>query len=67
MFSIWKKRNNKVVDSKLKHSNSQLENVQVQLDWIKRIQDQVDFANNPEVLPDFQIYFKVELRRYFDY
>jgi hypothetical protein len=34
-------------------------NEQVQLDWIAGIQDQVNFANNPDVLPDYILYLKV--------
>lgn len=38
-------------------------NEQVQVDWIAGIQDQVDFANNPDVLPDYILYLKVAKRR----
>jgi hypothetical protein len=38
-------------------------NEQVQLDWIAGIQEQVDFANNPDVLPDYMLYLKVAKRR----
>lgn len=38
-------------------------NEQVQLDWIAGIQDQVDFANNPDVLPDYFLQLRVAKRR----
>jgi hypothetical protein len=60
----WKPGNYKDSDS-VGEITPIAENVKVQLEWIKRIQDQVDFANNPDndVLPDFWIRFKVELRK----
>jgi hypothetical protein len=33
-----------------------------QLKWIKGLQEQIDFANNPEVLSDFIVEFKVKWR-----
>lgn len=45
------------------NGNSQLENIQVQLDWIRGIQEQINFMNNLDNLPDFELFFKVRLRR----
>jgi len=55
------KRNYKVVDSK--SPVPEVDNLRVQLDSIRRIQDQINFASSQDVLSVFQIYFKVELRR----
>jgi hypothetical protein len=33
-----------------------------QLDWIKGIQDQIAFSNNPDVLPDYVLYLKIARR-----
>jgi hypothetical protein len=33
-----------------------------QLDWIKGIQDQIAFSNNPDVLPDFILTLKIARR-----
>lgn len=41
----------------------EVDNISVQLDWIKQLKDQIDFLNNKEVLPNFEIFFKVGLRR----
>lgn len=48
-------------DSK-KFTLSGNDNLKIQLDWIAGIKKQIDFLNKKEVLPDFQIYFKVEHR-----
>jgi hypothetical protein len=50
-------------DSK-KISNSRLDEIKIQLDWISGIQDQIDFLNSKDILPDYEIFFKVRLRRY---
>jgi hypothetical protein len=64
LTSIYKNRNFKPVDSDSDSEiNSITDNIKVQLEWIDGIKKQIDFLNNPETLPDFQIYFKVELRR----
>ena len=39
-------------------------NEQVQLNWIKGIKEQVDFANRRDVLPDYFLHLKVTRRRY---
>lgn len=49
-------------DSK-KISNSRLEEIKIELDWISSIKDQVDFLNSKENLLDLEILFKVSLRR----
>lgn len=38
-------------------------NEQVQQDWISGIQDQVNFANNIDVLPDYILSLKIARRR----
>jgi hypothetical protein len=43
---------------------SEVDNEQVQSDWISGIQDQVDFANNPDVLPDYVLQLKVAKRKF---
>ncbi len=35
----------------------------VQLDWIRGLLEQIEFANNPDVLPDYILEFKVAKRR----
>lgn len=35
----------------------------LQLDWIRGILDQIEFANKPEVLPDFVIRLDVRRRK----
>jgi hypothetical protein len=45
------------------NGGSQLENIQVLLDWICGIQEQINFMNNLDNLPDFELFFKVRLRR----
>lgn len=59
--NVWKLRDNKDSDSEI---TSITENIKAQLQWIDGIRKQVDFANNPDngVLPDFSIYFRVQLR-----
>ena len=37
--------------------------IKYQLDWIKGLKAQIDFANNPEVLSDFVLYLGIR-RRY---
>jgi hypothetical protein len=49
-------------DSK-KISNSRLDEIKIELDWISSIQEQVDFLNSKGNPPDFEIFFKVRLRR----
>jgi hypothetical protein len=44
-------------------TNSRLEEIKIELDWISSIQEQVDFLNSKENLPNFQNFFKVRLRR----
>jgi hypothetical protein len=44
--------------------NSHLDDIQVQLNSIKAVQNQIDFLNNKEVLPDFELFFKVRVRRF---
>lgn len=39
-----------------------LDNMRVQLDWIAGIQEQVDWANNPVVLPDYILQLRVAKR-----
>jgi hypothetical protein len=36
--------------------------IKYQLDWIKSLKDQVNWANNPEVLPDFVLYLGIRRR-----
>lgn len=38
-------------------------NEQVQFDWIQGLIEQIEFANNPDVLPDYILYLKVAKRR----
>ena len=38
-------------------------NEQVQQDWISGIQDQINFANNIDVLPDYILSLKIARRR----
>lgn len=38
-------------------------NEQVQRDWISGIQDQINFANNIDVLPDYILSLKIARRR----
>jgi hypothetical protein len=46
---------------KITTADEKLMSVIYQLEWIKGLQEQVDFANNPEVLSDFII--KLEIKR----
>jgi len=48
-----------IYDCDSKKLAERLEDIQLQLQWIKRIKEQVDFCNSNEVLPDFEISFKV--------
>lgn len=57
---IINKENNKSI---LPKPVPEVDNISVQLDSIKQVQDQGDFLNNKEVLRDFEIFFKVRLRR----
>jgi hypothetical protein len=36
--------------------------IKYQIEWIKGIQKQVDFANNPQVLSDFTLQLKIKRR-----
>jgi len=45
------------------NTDSRLDDIHVQLNWIKAVQDQINFLNNKEVLPDFELFFKVCVRR----
>ena len=64
MFEIFRKRNYKDIDSKPSEEITSItDNIKVQLEWIDGIKKQVDFINNPDALPDFQLFFKYELRR----
>lgn len=36
--------------------------VKYQLDWIRSLKEQVDFANNPDVLTDFVLYLGIRRR-----
>jgi hypothetical protein len=40
-----------------------LDNEQVQLDWINGLLEQIEFANRPEVLPDYILQLKIARRR----
>jgi len=51
-----------IYDSDSKKLAEWLEDIQLQLQWIKRIKAQVDFCNNKQVLSNFEILFDVKLR-----
>jgi hypothetical protein len=36
--------------------------IRYQLDWISALKEQIDFANNPEVLSDFVLYLGIRKR-----
>jgi hypothetical protein len=37
---------------------------EIQLSWIRGILDQIEFANRPEVLPDFVLHLDVRRRKF---
>jgi hypothetical protein len=63
---LWKNRSDieqKGKCEKQKKKQAGRDDIQVQLQWIKQLKDQIDFCNNKEVLPDFELFFKVCLTR----
>lgn len=54
--------NNKAPNNFSKSGKEKLLSLKYQLDWIRALNDQIDFSNNPEVLPEYVIYFRIRKR-----